>query len=79
MTGSPAPLATATRNTQPIHKGYPGLCTQHVDNSVEWLGRTGGEHVGNAGRTGNDAQHPIGHPRIKHTDCAQLWGNKLGK
>jgi hypothetical protein len=62
----------ATRNTQPVHKGYPGLCAQHVDNPVERLGRTGGEDVGNAGRTGNDAQHPVGHPHVILSDCAQV-------
>jgi hypothetical protein len=65
------------RNAQPIHKSYPGLCTQYVDNSVEGLGRTGGNSVGNAGMNGKRTQHPVGYPRFPHTGCAQINGAGL--
>ena len=52
----------AVHNTQPVHKSYPGLCTQLVDNSVERLGRTGGQIVGNAGTAGNVHSAPSGIP-----------------
>ena len=35
--------ATAVHSTQPIHKSYPEVCTQHVDNAVDWLGITPGK------------------------------------
>jgi hypothetical protein len=69
----------AVRNAQSIHKSYPGLCTQHVDNSVERLGRTRGESVGNTGTAGKGSQDPLGRPRFRHSDCAQESGAELGE
>ena len=62
------------RKTQPIHKSYPVLCTQHVENSVEGLGTTGGNEVTNAGTSGKRSHHPVGYPRFPHTGCAQING-----
>jgi hypothetical protein len=67
------------RNTQPIHKSYPELCTQRVDNSVGDIGRNGGKSVGNAVTNGKRAQHPVGYPRFPHTGCAQNKGADLGR
>jgi len=62
--------ATAARNTQLIHKSYPGVCTQHVDNAVDWLGITRGESVGNTGRAAGRAQRPGASPPARHSCCA---------
>src|ERR1700749_66689 len=67
------------RNTQPIHKSYPALCTQHVENSVERLGTTGGYKVTNRGTGGKRSHHPVGYPRFPHTDWAQISGPSLGR
>jgi len=65
------------RNTQPIHKSYPVLCTQHVENSVERLGTTGGYEVTNRGTSGKRSHNPGGYPRFPHTGCAQINGPGL--
>jgi hypothetical protein len=66
-------------NSQGVHNSYPELWTRYVDNYVDDLGRTRGEHVGNGGRTGMAAQVHLGSPRQVHSHCAQRRGLKLGK